>query len=393
MKRRTFIKSGLAAAAGAAVTYAEAPARVQGPIAENGELNGARFYITIPEDWHGGLVMYMHGYLPPEIDHPPFPGEKGGSGASARSRGIQFPDAAGQLGYAVAYSAYSRQGFAMEEGVQDTDALRQYFQNKYGKTFPTIIAGGHNGGLMTYDAIERYPDRYDGALAIGGVGAPKLEWLKERAFDMRVLFDYLYPETPGSVVEFPEGQTWRSFRPQLAAIVAKAPDRAKPLLALFHLRSNAELTRCVNLYTSILGDLYRNRAKGNAFDNTNTVYYGFEDDAKVNREVKRYKSDAKAVAYVKEWNTPTGRIGKPVLAVNALHDAVVPIESRRTYAQMCEREGTSHLFVQMWMDQESPAPSDAGMAFLLTALTDWIQKGKRPEPGDLYEIMKRDKRE
>jgi pimeloyl-ACP methyl ester carboxylesterase len=369
----------------AATVCAEEPSRVKGPIAETGEIDGARFHITIPENWHGGLVMYMHGYMPPEMVYPPFPGEEGYSAGSRR--GIQLPGIAGQLGYAVARSAYSRQGFAMEEGVQETDALREYFQQKYGKTFPTIISGGHNGGLMTYDAIERYADHYDGALAIGGVGAPKLEWVKERAFDMRVLFDYLYPETPGSVVEFPEGQTWSSFRPQLAEIVAKDPDRARPLVQLYHLKNNAELVRCVNLYTSILGDLYNNRAGGNAFDNTNTVYHGFEDNAKVNRGVRRYESDPEAVAYVKEWNTPTCRITRPVIGVNALHDAVVPVQDQKEYAEMCEREGTSQLFVQLWMDQASPAPSDEGMAFLITALAEWITTGTRPEPGELAAVM------
>jgi hypothetical protein len=370
-----------------AAALAEEPARVEGPITETGELDGARFLITIPESWNGGLVMYMHGYLPPEVAHPPFPGEKGYSAEGGRIRGIQLPEVAGQLGFAVARSAYSRQGFAMEEGVTETDALREYFQKKYGGTYPTIIAGGHNGGLMTYDAIERYGDHYDGALAIGGMGAPKLEWLKERAFDMRVLFDYLYPETPGSVVEFPDGQTWSSFRPQLMEIIAADPDRAKPLLQLYHLKNTAELARCVNLYTSILGDLYTNRAGGSAFDNTNTVYYGFPDNAKVNREVRRYESDPEAVAYVKEWNTPTCRIDKPVIGVNALHDAVVPVQSQRFYAEMCEREGRSQLFVQLWMDQASPAPSDEGMAFLLTALADWIKDGRRPEPGELERAM------
>jgi len=369
-------------------TYAGQPSRLGGPIEETGQLDGVRFHIAIPENWNGGLVMYMHGYLPPEATYPPFPGEEGYV-ESGGPRGIRLPAVAADMGYAVARSAYSRQGFAMEEGVTETDALREYFRNKYGPTHPTIIAGGHNGGLMTYDAIERYADHYDGALAVGGIGAPKLEWLKRRAFDMRVLFDYLYPETPGSVVEFPEGQTWSSLRPQLTEIIAADPDRARPLLDLYHLKNTAELARCVNLYTSILGDLYTSRAGGNAFDNRNTVYCGLPDDGKVNREVSRHASDPQAVAYLKEWNSPTCRITKPIIGVNALHDPVVPVQAQRDYAEMCEREGTSGLFVQFWMDQASPAPSDEAMAFLITALAEWITNGTRPEPGELEAAMVR----
>ena len=45
---------------------------------------------------------------------------------------------------------------------------------------------------------------FEQSVAIGGIGGPKLEWLGRRAFDMRLLFDYFYPETPGSVVDFSE---------------------------------------------------------------------------------------------------------------------------------------------------------------------------------------------
>jgi pimeloyl-ACP methyl ester carboxylesterase len=362
---------------------------VTGPVSEVGVLDGARFHIEIPADWNGGLVMWMHGYLPPGSDYPPFPGEEGYSPELTRGRVIPLPEAAVALGYAVARSAYSRQGFSLSEGVVETNALREYFQRRYGPTSPTIIAGAHNGGLMTYDAIERYGEHYDGALAIGGIGGPKLEWLGRRAFDMRLLFDYFYPETPGSVVDFSEGPSWSELASRLREIIANDPERARPLLDAFRLETTDDLVRCVTLYTSILGDLYTNRAGGNAFGNTNTVYVGLGDDAKVNREIPRYESDPAAVAYLKEWNSPTCRIDKPVLGVNALHDPLVPVDGQREYAEKCEREGTSDLFVQMWMDQRSPAPSDAGLRFALEALTEWITNGTRPEPGDLYLNMER----
>jgi pimeloyl-ACP methyl ester carboxylesterase len=363
--------------------------RIAGPISEVGKLDGARFHIEIPENWNGGLVMWMHGYLPPGSDYPPFPGEEGYSPELTKGRVIPLPEAAAALGYAVARSAYSRQGFALEEGVEETNALREHFHRKYGPTYPTIIAGAHNGGLMVYDAIERYGEHYDGALAIGGIGGPKLEWLGRRAFDMRLLFDYFYPETPGSVVDFSGGPSWTALASRLREIVQKDPERARPLLDVFLLETTDDLIRCVTLYTSILGDLYTNRAGGNAFGNTNTVYVGFGDDGRVNREIPRYESDPAAVAYLKEWNSPSCRIDKPVLGVNALDDPLVPVDDQRAYAEMCEREGTSDLFVQMWMDQRSPAPSGEGLRYALTALTDWITNGTRPEPGDLYANMER----
>jgi hypothetical protein len=45
------------------------------------------------------------------------------------------------------------------------------------------------------------------------------------------------------------------------------------------------------------------------------------------------------------------------------------------------------LFVQLWMDQEYPAPSDEAMEFLITSLAEWITEGARPEPGELAAAM------
>ena len=47
------------------------------------------------------LLMYMHGYLPPEVVHPPFPGEEGAAEGGGRIRGIQLAEVAVELGWAV----------------------------------------------------------------------------------------------------------------------------------------------------------------------------------------------------------------------------------------------------------------------------------------------------
>jgi hypothetical protein len=185
------------------------------------------------------------------------------------------------------------------------------------------------------------------------------------------------------VVDFPDGVGFLRYREAARKAVAEHPERAAPLLEMFDLADVGELAVCVTLYSSILQDLCVNRAHGNAFDNTNTVYSGSGDDATLNREVARYRADPEAVAYLKSWNTPTCALSRPLLAVNPLGDPIVPIQYTPPYAEACERAGNSELFVQMWMDQASPVPSGAGFVAAFRALDDWIRNGSRPAPGEL----------
>ncbi|HEY5917314.1 MAG TPA: alpha/beta hydrolase, partial [Chryseolinea sp.] len=79
---------------------------------EKGNLNGATFTIAIPENWKGKLVMYAHGYefvgSPKQSENPRF------------TEGMKtFLD----RGFAVAASDYSLQGFALPQGVDETEAL------------------------------------------------------------------------------------------------------------------------------------------------------------------------------------------------------------------------------------------------------------------------------
>lgn len=373
------MKAAMLVALGLCAALAQGQTRPKGPVQESGVLNGARFHIDIPANWNGGLVMWAHGYSPPETPYR-IAGEEGVNNA-----GTQLIPVLGALGYALAQSAYSVQVLAIREGVLETEALRQYFVNKYGKTYPTIFAGNHGGGLIVYAAIEKLPEAYDGAVAFGGIPLPELEWVKERMFDMRLLFDYYFPGLPGSVVDFPDDQTWASVRVQAKKLVDAHPERAKDLLRMYNLRDTDELWRCMGLYTSILKDLYRNRAHGNAFDNRNTIYRGSSDDAKLNREIPRYKSDPKAVQYMRQWATPTCNISFPVLAINSLIDAVVPSQDTHYYDEACNRAGKTDLFVQMWMDMkgQSPTPGPEGFTQIFKMMDEWIRQGKRPAGGEL----------
>lgn len=129
-----------------------------GTVTVEGEESGYR--IEVPDDWNGTLVLYAHGFVGPQIpelvvQNPPL-------------REL-FID----QGFAWAASSYSANGYVIEAGVEESDALRAQFADLTGLSAPsaTIVHGISMGGHITGVAIERRPDVYVGALPVCGVMA------------------------------------------------------------------------------------------------------------------------------------------------------------------------------------------------------------------------------
>lgn len=338
-------------------------------VIEEGSLAGAPFRIDIPQNWNGSLVMYAHGYNVAGYN-PPFQ--------------VDFAQTAGALGFAVAQSRYSRQGWAAREGILETEALRKYFAEKYGTTSPTIIAGHSQGGAITYGTIERYPEVYDGALPFCAVGPSALEFFKERVFDMRVLFDHYFPGLPGSAVVFPEGtETISRYKPIIADMIAKDPEKAAAFARLTSLSSTDSIPEVIALWSEMLRE-FGERTGGNPFDNTDTLYAGSADDAALNRQIGRFAADEKAEAYLREWVTLNGDISDPVLAVHTLVDDLIPPAFANQYAALTARKGTSQRYVQRWVDRNGHCAFNPGETKeALRLLAEWIKSGKAPAAGEL----------
>ena len=125
------------------------------------------------------------------------------------------------------------------------------------------------------------------------------------------------------------------------------------------------------------------RAGGNPFDNRNTVYVGGADDVAINRGVKRYASEAKAVEYVKMYYTPTGKLARPVVAIHNVYDPIVPAWSTDAYAELARTTGADRLFVQRWSTYAGHCnvkPEQQKHA--LEDLLKWQAGGARPEAGE-----------
>ncbi len=186
--KRMFLVLLLAATPVPAPATAQTASPEQANTVETGAINGAPFYIEIPKQWNKGLVLYAHGYTvaggqPPAMESPGM-------------RGII--DVFVSRGFAFAASSYSRQGWAVKEALEDTEALRRYVVSKYGAVSETYITGHSMGGHITMATIERYPDAYQGAMPMCGPLGAAVDFLNTGLFDMLVTFEAVFPGTIGS---------------------------------------------------------------------------------------------------------------------------------------------------------------------------------------------------
>jgi pimeloyl-ACP methyl ester carboxylesterase len=340
---------------------------------ETGQINAAAFRIEIPANWNKGLVMYCHGYQ--VVGTPPAAME-----AMLRPFRQVFLD----RGFAFAQSDYRRQGWAVKEAVEDTEALRRYFVSKYGRPRETYVVGHSMGAVITIATIERYPELYDGAMPLCGPLNPALEGLKERVFDMLVTFEYFFPGTVGSPVEVPADFKFNlSGEEKVKAALRAAPEKAAIFARRYQFATVDEIPGVLSFFKAILKELQQ-RAGGNPFDNRNTIYSGFDDDAAVNRGVKRYAADARAQEYLLKHYTPTGRIADPVLSVHTTYDQLVPAQYVCAYDTITKIAGRQDLFVVKFVDAKGHCninPAQTAAAF--DALLQWARERKRPVAGEL----------
>ena len=151
---------------------------------DTGVLAGAPYYIEIPVKWNKGLVLYTHGYTPEGSKPPQY--------TSPQHKA--FREVFLSRGFAFAASDYSRQGWAVKEGIEETEALRRHFVTKHGQPAETYITGHSMGGHITMAILERHPEAYQGGLPMCGPLGGALEFLNAGPFDMLVTFEAIFRE-------------------------------------------------------------------------------------------------------------------------------------------------------------------------------------------------------
>ncbi|GAB2575836.1 alpha/beta hydrolase family protein [Spirosoma areae] len=346
---------------------------------DSGSINGAKYRILFPENWKGKFILYAHGYE--------FMGAK-----PAQS---QNPDFAERMtpflerGYAVAASDYQYQGFALAQGVDDTEALRAYFVQKYGKPDSLFMVGHSMGGGVTLATLENFGANYNGGLPLCPLSSrPYLQCRKE--FDMYATFNGLFPGVVTSLADiFDVSKPYQAQNSR--NMVAKAKEIRKAivgkdsLLALafakrFDLKLD-DLPFSLFFNENVLRDLAQ-KAKGNPFDNTNTVYTGFPDDLAVNQKAERLTATVSPDGLFGKYDR-TGSISKPVVLMHTIYDQLIPpAYGVVNFENMVHQKGNDRYFSVLYTNGQAHCaftPQQTGKAF--DALRAWVKTGQKAKPG------------
>ena len=365
------------------------PASAQGAVTiVTDSTNGKSvFAIAMPEAWNGSLVVYAHGIVDPAAAVA-LPSTQDGFGTLR----ALWTD----RGYAVAYSSFEENGYALKSAIKTTHDLRQEFRKRFGQPARTYLAGHSLGGLAVVALAEQFPGHYDGALAmctpIGG-GVAEIQYLS----DARVAFDYFFPGVaPGGVFSVPPDTSFAPgspvFNAVLTALIAGLSSPGQPTLQFASVArlpfSNvgeiiASSMTVVGFSVRFSNDVL-DRTNGRIpYDNTETVFTGSANDAALNDGIERFTARNGAVQYFDKYYRPTGELAIPMLTLHSLLDPVAPFTQEAGYAQVVMNAGAS-----TWLTQRSIASyghcniSAAETMSGFDALVTWVTAGTKPPGGD-----------
>jgi len=329
-----------------------------------GEINSAEYKIYIPENWNKGLVMYAHGY------------EEIGEDSEIISEEVdEFMEVFTSRGFAFAASAYKHQGLIIKDGIEDTEALRTYFEMRYGKPDLCLITGHSMGGIISLATIEKFPSEYDGALPLCGWLSPVYSLIKT-GLDLLVTYDYFFGENDGRImtgeddIEIEEIQTRINNKPKLARLYAE------------HFRIKKEdLAEMIGFNHYVLKESSA-WLGGLPAGNINTIYSGFGDnDPILNRDIRRYKASDEAKEYFIRYHTPTGLLYDPVIALHTTYDEILPVFNYAYYEHLTEINFTSDFYVQQYVVRDGHCNfTNEEIADSFDELLQWIKEGVRPDP-------------
>jgi hypothetical protein len=166
---------------------AQAAIRAGGPACrtdvrcDSGRLrDGAAWRIEMPRRWNGRLLLFSHGYIPPDQPNPP----------AATAIDPVVGDRLLDRGYALAASSYASTGWAVADALADQEAVLGRFRREFGAPRATVAWGDSMGGLITAGLLQRHPRQFAGGLAMCGVLGGAVAFWNER-LDLAVAFKAL----------------------------------------------------------------------------------------------------------------------------------------------------------------------------------------------------------
>lgn len=318
--------------------------------------------ICIPPNWNGQLVMYAHGYVPPQLALALPVNE-------LTVNGTFIPSVLVAQGFAFATTSFHKNGVAIEQGAQDLNRLLREFKSMVPPRSldKVYIVGGSEGGLTAVYLLEHFPGNYSAGLALCAPLSGSAAFIKN-VYDFRVVFDYFFPtvftfppnqpgEQPFGALDVPDNAYifWQSvYIPRIiAALGGNLPATAQLFSVTNAVVDPTDPTTVLETAISLLSytifgasDLVATTG-GIPYDNRSTTYIGSADDAALNAGVERIQADGRARAYARRFYEPTGNLHVPLVTLHNLLDPVIPFAHETAYSSLvAQKKRSNFLTVQ-----------------------------------------------
>ncbi|MCV0414899.1 MAG: hypothetical protein K5831_08445 [Brevundimonas sp.] len=355
---------------------------------------GGYYWIAVPKDWNGTLVVHAHGgprTAAPEPDDP--------------LEDLERFSMTVKEGYAWAGSTYRRGGYGVRMAAEDTDDLRRIFWDAFGRPRRTILHGQSWGGNVAAKTAELYARDaegqvvWDGVVLTSGVLAGGARAYDFRA-DLRAVYQFYCNNHPAP--DEPQYPLWRGLPMDSAMTRAQLAQRVQACtgVGLAESRRTAEQKRNLADILAVVGieedqlvshlawatflfrDMVQTRLDGlNPFDNSATVYAGSHDDAALNAGVQRFAADPMGEARLAYDAALSGLIVAPTLTIHGKADPTAFVSNEAAYRRTVAAAGRSDLLVQTFTDEaEHSRLSAPQYVALFQAMSRWLDAGDKPTP-------------
>ena len=365
-----------------------------GSIIEGETGPGSLYALYMPRTWNGNVIYYAHG-IRDVLDQV---------GLQNQDGFFAVRDQLGALGFAMAYSSFSENGYAVEDAVQRMHQLRGLFVSQFGQSTRSFLVGNSLGALASMALAERFPGQYDGVVPICGVNAGTTKQL-EYVVNVRVLFDYFYPGLlPGSPNAPVPGYVMDAAKQQ-QIIAAVTANPIGMLVIASTAQTPLEFTNTTQLVTSLLNALaYHARGADNVLTFTNGKFPVGNMDvtysprpglivppltlpalqailAGVNNGVARFEADPSAAIWAARNFTPSGALQIPTITLHNLWDRLVPNFHETIFGDAVSKAGAANRLVQRadpaWGYGHCSMPASAQIQ-AITDLAAWVETGVKP---------------
>lgn len=343
--------------------------------------SGALYRLVKPTVWNGSLVLYAHGFVSPGAPVA-LPGE------GDLITGLLVPQ-----GFAVAFSSYSENGWAVRDGAERTHQLQRIFAQRFTEPARVYLAGASMGGLIVIKLAEEHPNTYAGALpacAAAGGSRAQFDYLAH----VRAVFDYFYPNVlPGNAARMPgsldvthdivePATSAMALNPAGAFAIASVQQTPIPFASPEELIQS--IVTALAFHADSMNDLIEKSAGHSVFDNRRTWYDGHLPVSvlrDLNLGIERFRASPSGLEFLERFYEPTGELHMPMVMLSSSRDPVVPGFHQASYGRSVALERQSKYLVQEQIDRYGHCvftPDELGKAF--ADLVGWVEFGLKPTP-------------